>query len=280
MTPDILLVGHIVKDIVSDSWRPGGSIMFAAHQSKLLELEVGAVTGCSPDIDPYSVVPDVNWLTVPDSESVSFQNTYVAGRREQRVFGHASVLRLADIPESWRQAGLILLAPLFHDVDSALSGELSGPGRVIGCSAQGWLRNEEEGQVRAGVATSQPEWPECDVVFLSEEDVVNPSALENWQTTISTVVLTRSDRGCTIWTNGGRHDLPASPAQALDPTGAGDVFAVAFLIEYKATRDPLRAARFAGAAAALSVERSGLEGIGGYSEIETRLATEPTPIHE
>ncbi len=275
MTPDILLVGHIVKDIVHDGWRPGGSILFAAQQSKQLGLEVGAVTACSSDVIPASLVPDLTWSVRQEPEGVSFENIYTDGHREQRIFGTTSVLRLADIPKAWRDTPLILLAPLFHDVDPALVKQLAAPEKIIGCSAQGWLRRRQNGRISPTHVPTFPEWAGCDVVFVSEEDLIDPQSVESWQSQFPVVVLTRSERGSTIWAEGIHHELPALPSDAVDLTGAGDVFATAFLVEYKKTHDPLAAGRFAAAAAALSIEASALDGIGGYSEIEARLAAEP-----
>jgi sugar/nucleoside kinase (ribokinase family) len=48
--------------------------------------------------------------------------------------------------------------------------------------------------------------------------------------------------------------IAAFPRPALDPTGAGDVFAAAFLLEWSRTGDPHTAARFANAAASFIVE--------------------------
>ena len=275
MTPDILLVGHIVKAIVSDGWRPGGSILFAAQQSKRLGLAVGAVTACSPDVSPLSLVPDLPWSGRQDSEGVSFENTYTDGHREQRILGNTSSLQLADIPSAWRGAALILLAPLFHDVEPSLVKQLAGPEKTVACLAQGWLRIRQDGRIRPAHAPEDPDWSGYDVVFVSEEDLVNPEAVVSWQTQFPVIVLTRSEQGCTIWAQGNRLDLPALPADAVDPTGAGDVFATAFLVEYQKTNDPLAAGQFAAAAAALSVEGSGLDGIANHSEIEARLAARP-----
>ena len=47
---------------------------------------------------------------------------------------------------------------------------------------------------------------------------------------------------------------------ALDPTGAGDVYAAAFFVRLRETRDPYEAGRFATQLAAVSVTRPGLAG--------------------
>ncbi|MBI2468198.1 MAG: hypothetical protein HYV62_10340, partial [Candidatus Rokubacteria bacterium] len=52
-----------------------------------------------------------------------------------------------------------------------------------------------------------------------------------------------------------------APAVEVEPTGAGDVFAAAFLIRYNATGDPWDAAAFAAVAGALTVEGEGIAGV-------------------
>jgi ATP-dependent Clp protease ATP-binding subunit ClpA len=59
-----------------------------------------------------------------------------------------------------------------------------------------------------------------------------------------------------------------------DPTGAGDVFAAAFLIQLGETGDALEAARFAACVAAGSVEGRGASQIPTREETERRLAAE------
>jgi sugar/nucleoside kinase (ribokinase family) len=58
----------------------------------------------------------------------------------------------------------------------------------------------------------------------------------------------------------------------VDPTGAGDVFAAAFLIRLHETGNNFEAARFASAAAALSLGGSGISAIAGRAQIEAFLS--------
>jgi sugar/nucleoside kinase (ribokinase family) len=60
----------------------------------------------------------------------------------------------------------------------------------------------------------------------------------------------------------------------MDSTGAGDVFAAAYLVRLSETRDPLTAARFANAMASLSVEGVGVEGVPQRRAVEERMAEE------
>ena len=58
----------------------------------------------------------------------------------------------------------------------------------------------------------------------------------------------------------------------VDPTGAGDVFAAAYLIRYHETGDPYEAAQFANLVASFSVEAPGTEGIPTRDEVLTYLS--------
>jgi sugar/nucleoside kinase (ribokinase family) len=69
--------------------------------------------------------------------------------------------------------------------------------------------------------------------------------------------------------------MPAYVRDEVDPTGAGDVFAAAFLIRYHETGDVREAMRFGSAAASLAVGAPGVEGIGGREEIAAVMRAHP-----
>jgi sugar/nucleoside kinase (ribokinase family) len=64
--------------------------------------------------------------------------------------------------------------------------------------------------------------------------------------------------------------FPGYPATEVDPTGAGDVFAAAFLLWLRRTGDPRAAGDFANRVAALAVEREGLDGVPARDELLAR----------
>ena len=82
--------------------------------------------------------------------------------------------------------------------------------------------------------------------------------------------LTFADKGAVLFVNGERHAIPASRAREVEPTGAGDVFAAAFLVRYNTTGDPLEAATYAAVAGALTVEGSGIAGVPTAEELAGR----------
>ena len=75
----------------------------------------------------------------------------------------------------------------------------------------------------------------------------------------------------TLLTRAGAWDVPALPRPEVDPTGAGDVSAAAFLVRYHECDDPLEAAAFAACAASCVVEGPGLSSLGDRAEVERRL---------
>ncbi len=275
MTPDVLIVGHIAKDITNDGWRAGGSVLYAGEQCRRLGLNVAAVTICSAEIDPETLLPGVSWHTIRDTTSTTFENRYVEGRRSQRVLAQARQIGLDDIPEAWQTAPIVMLMPIMQDVDEAIISAFACSATLLSVSVQGWLRELDITRVRP-VATlpTGKAWQGADVVFLSEEDVARSEAVSAWAPFVPNVVLTRAHHGCTVWHDGIRTDLPAFDAREIDPTGAGDVFAAAFTVRLHESGDSLDAARFASAAAVLAVEGVGLTAVGDRAAIEARLVRE------
>jgi sugar/nucleoside kinase (ribokinase family) len=275
MTPDVLLVGHITRDVTDDGWRAGGSVLYAAAQCQRLGLNTAVVTVCDHEIQPETLVPGVNWQVIGDNTSTTFENREVDGRRQQRVLDQARQISIEDVPDEWQAAPIVLLMPVFHDVDHAFVGAFTCSSTILAVTVQGWLRKIDIPNVEQPNATpSARAWQGVDVVFVSKEDVPDPEAVVAWAEQIPTVVLTRGKEGTTIWSDGHRADLPIIPADEVDPTGAGDIFATAFTLRFFETQDALEAARFASAAASLAVGGKGIEAVGTRDAIEARLRRE------
>jgi ribokinase len=74
------------------------------------------------------------------------------------------------------------------------------------------------------------------------------------------VIFKLGERGCYVALSGGTRQLmPAYSVRAIDTTAAGDAFNGAFAVALVKGRDPLSAAAWALAAAAISVTRSGAQ---------------------
>ena len=272
MTPKLLIAGHIVKDVTLDGWRPGGGVLYAAAQASRLGLDVAAVTACATDIDPEALLPGVRWRVAASEATTTFENLYDGGRRTQRLLARGRPIDFAGLPGEWLEAPIVLLTPLFHEVEPAAVRRLASGRALLGLAAQGWLRQLDGDRVRPAPFDASPPWLAGDVVFVSDEDVEDADSVKAWRDRVPVVALTRGRGGCSVWDGSGRHDLSAAVVREADPTGAGDVFAAAFLVRYHETGEVLDAARFAAAAGALSVRGEGFESVAGRDEIEALLA--------
>jgi sugar/nucleoside kinase (ribokinase family) len=272
MTPNLLIAGHIVKDVTADGWRPGGGVLYAASQARRLGVGVAIATACAPDLDPAALLPEVDWHVSPSEVTTTFENVYENGIRRQRLLARGQSIRLDSVPHDWLKAPMLLLTPLFHEIEPSAVAQLASQGRTLGIEPQGWLRALDGDCVRPTSFDPSPPWLAGDVIFVSDEDIAEAEAVAAWQERVPIVVLTRGRGGCTVWDVAGRHEVSAPVVPEMDPTGAGDVFAAAFLVRYHETRDALTAASFASAAGALSVRASGFEAVASRKEIEGLLS--------
>lgn len=170
----------------------------------------------------------------------------------------------------------LMLAPAFQELERA--PQVSNA--VVCVSLQGPLRTRDAACVVGRHADPlavadrfiHPGW----YAFFSEEDTDSPDELGRYISERGgTAFLTRGYRGATLFEREQEpRELPAIPANLVDPTGAGDCFATAFMVRMAETRDLALASTFALAAGALTVERPGVQGIPTRAEVEARLARE------
>jgi sugar/nucleoside kinase (ribokinase family) len=114
--------------------------------------------------------------------------------------------------------------------------------------------------------------PHAAAVFFSAEDVRAQSP--SWLSYRGPVMIeTRGPHGCQLIHCGKRRLVPGFPAEEVDPTGAGDVFAAAFMLRLGETRDPLVAARFANCVASFSVTAPGADALPTLEQVRDRLGT-------
>ncbi len=85
------------------------------------------------------------------------------------------------------------------------------------------------------------------------------SSTEQWVKVfnLEIVIETLGSAGCRLHAPGTVASVPASPAQLVDPTGAGDAFLAGFLAAFGQGNDPVRAAAYAARLGALAVSRWG-----------------------
>jgi sugar/nucleoside kinase (ribokinase family) len=171
-------------------------------------------------------------------------------------------------------AEIVYLCPVADEVDPSIVHMF--PDSLIGVSPQGWMRQwDSSGRVSPRKWEDAPTvLPHADVLVMSEEDVSPfPEVMHEYMDLAKIVVLTRGEKGSTLLHDGQSMDFPAFPTYTVDPTGAGDVFAAAFLIRFRQTHDLYEASVFANCAASFVVEKGGTEGIPDLDRVCSRMTS-------
>lgn len=257
--PHLLLCGHVTLDRVGGALLPGGSAFYAGRAARALGARVSVLTAAAADF-PREALADLDAEVVPAAETTVFENVHLPdGSRHQRLLAAAPPLDPAALPERFRGADALLLAPVFREVSPAGFQAAAGARRV-GLCAQGLLR--ELGPDRAVV---QPPWQVppgalagVDVVFLGEDDVRGQGDLvARLAAEVPVVLFTHGPRGAEVIAGGRSRTVGVYPTAEVDPTGAGDVFAAGFMVALAGGAAPVEAARLGAAAASVIVEGMG-----------------------
>ena len=290
MPLEFLAIGHVCRDVEPDGgWRLGGAVYYAAATACRLGIEqVGILTSGPDDLIEAlrAALPDVAAVAVPSQRATCYENIYTPTGRRQYLRARAADLAESHLPAEWRSPRIALLAPLNQELSPSLAAAFAGA--LVGCAAQGWLRAWDEEGLVSPAAFSGAIPSDARVLTLSQEDLglgadvplsLIQERLAQWTRTIPLVVMTRGPEGA-LALRGDDEPIafPGYPARVVDPTGAGDVFATAFLVELAATGDVRRAADFANRVAALSTERTGIAGIPTRAEVAARFgSSSPRP---
>lgn len=280
--PDFLVIGHIAQDLQPDgSFLLGGTVTYTALLALRLGLSVGVVTSGTPRevADFAAAVPGAMVACTPAQTPTIFENHYSGDRRQQYLRARAASLFADDVPKAWRAASIALLGPVAAEVDASVAACLTSP--LCAATPQGWLRGWDiDGRVYPVPWTSaNTVLPHLGALICSVEDVAmaagdTPSeeVITAWAARVPAVVVTDGPRGATIRQQGQPpQHIPAFAVEALDPTGAGDVFTAAFLIARWRGCEPLAAVRYAHAAASYVVAAPGISGIPTELQIAARL---------
>ena len=290
LPPAFRAIGHVCRDLQpGGGWQLGGAAYYAAATARRLGVErVGVLTSGPDDLMEAlrAALPEVAVLAVPSERATCYENIYTPAGRRQYLRARAADLDASHLPAGWRAPRIALLAPLNQELAPSLAAVFAGA--LVGCAAQGWLRAWDEEGLISPTAFTGAIPPAVRALALSYEDLglAAEEAIERvqerlsgWTRTVPLVVMTRGPEGALVLSQDEEpRSVAGYPARAVEPTGAGDVFATAFLIELAATDDAGRAADFANRVAALSTEQSGIAGIPTRAEVAARFgSSSPRP---
>jgi sugar/nucleoside kinase (ribokinase family) len=279
--PDYVAIGHLAVDRTPEGELLGGSVLYGAlaaarFGARAAVLTSANVEGLAPALrdELATIAQEVEIVTQAATDTTTFTNRYVAGRRQQTLHSWAGLLDLTGLPPLWRAAPAIHLAPIAQEIEPRAVARLATG--LLGVTPQGWMRawsTEHLGQVRATpLRLPRDIVSRLDALVLSADELVDARDVAEEVGRAGLVVITRGARGADVIDRGRGFETRAYPAREVDPTGAGDVFAGVLFAARALGASTAASLRYAAAAAALSVTGRGVLSVPDRDAIEALLA--------
>lgn len=269
------VVGPVSWDVVGDHRRPGGTALYAARLCDALEVTAHVLhTG---EVEEALGLLDAHQSHRLGSSTLTLRHDVANGQREQSLLQPAlHTLTPDDVPEGWPRPLTLILGPLLSEDVDVVAFVDEFPEAQVGIIAQGLQRAVlPDGRIahRAQPSSALIDAARPNVsVFLSDEEVrLWPvGAIEHLAVRAGRVVVTHGAKGATVYDRLGSRLISPVEAVEVDATGAGDVFAAAFILTIRAGEE--FAGRFAAASAAAAVEVQGPGALPSLREILRRAA--------
>jgi sugar/nucleoside kinase (ribokinase family) len=273
----VVCVGHVTNDRLADAVHPGGGALYAGLAATALGAAVTLVTRAGPDFVGTHLFGHFHHvLALPAPRTTAFDERYRGERRVVQLLWGASPVD-APLPE----ADVLLLCPVAHEVpDAALAAR---PRRLLAAGLQGWLRSfSAVGQAMPHALSDARLFAGCDVVTCSAEDLegLGPETLQALRDTVPVVAVTDGAAGARVYSGTQGWQVAAPAVDAVDPTGAGDVFLATLALQLARGVPLLEAAQWACCAGALAVTSAGPKGIERLAALAdyARDAAPPRPL--
>ena len=286
-TPEFLAIGHVTRDVHPDgSYSLGGTVTFAAVTAHRLGLAAAIVTCADEELlkELPARLPTIGIAARLSPATTTFINQYhAAGFRTQYLRARAESQQREDVPAVWLNTPVVLLGPLAQELDPEFVTLFPRrPGAIIAATPQGWLRHwDAAGRIwPTPWSAAEKVLPQLDVVILSHDDLLPiangnrseaDAILSRWSLQVRLLVATDGRHGATLFQHGKTEHFKAYPVHEVDPTGAGDVFAAAFLCNLYRHGNTREAVNFANCVASFSVEQVGVQGIPTMEMVMKRL---------
>jgi sugar/nucleoside kinase (ribokinase family) len=270
---DYLLIGHMTADLTASGREIGGTVSYAAGTAAAFQRRVGVLTSAAPEDPLLGILRQFADVVVHSAgHTTTFENIYQPQGRVQFIRATAEPLRPDLIPAAWVNAPLVHFAPIADELNTAVVERFPNSTRLL--TLQGWLRrSDDDGRVRFRRWFDEDVLHAVDFVIFSEEDIAEAPELEHQIARVARcLIVTRAERGGTIYVDGRASSYRAIPAEVTHPTGAGDIFAASLLCALSAMNFKLdQAVCVAADLASRSVTRSGLASVPTWDEVQHAL---------
>ncbi len=257
---DYLAIGHVCYDIVPNGLTVGGTVAFASSTAQILGCETAVISSSAAADTWQGILPNIHLQQVVAPATTTFENIYTPAGRVQTLHAVAGKLQAQHVPTAWQRAPIVHLGPIANEIDVDIMQLFSNS--MVGLTPQGWMRRwDADGRI---FATHWPAaadvLPLAAAVIISEEDLLDDQMLADYRHWSRLLVMTRGSHGCMVYFGDEERHFQAPTVPAIELTGAGDIFATAFLVRlYQTAGNPWEAARFANEIAAQSIQAVGLQ---------------------
>lgn len=278
---DYVTVGHVTVDVLerdggSAERRPGGGAFYSALQAARLGLRTlivtqGVAAEIEPLLEPYR--DELALRIVPASATTTMLTRGFGEARRQHLLAWAGAMQ----PPAPLEAEILHLAPVARETPAAAPGSAA----FLALTPQGLVRRWDDlgGELLTAPLMAERVPERFDAVALSCREAQGCAPLiAGARARGAVVAVTAGPEPTTVRSAGIDARVPAFPvSNVADDLGAGDVFAAALFAALHGGADPLRAATFANAAAALRIAGDGPQAIGARPAIEALTAAPPGP---
>lgn len=262
----VAIVGNLGLDVVAGApERPGGAVWYCSHALRMLapELDVTLVCRCAA-ADADAVLPrleeEVGFPIVwqPAETTIRFSFHYEGDQRIMSIDALADPWTTADV-EGWAGdaiagADWVVVGALNRgDFPLETMAALSARGHRLIVDAQGLVRRAAVGPLVSDGRVDRAIFHHLTALKLNDEEAlqlcggIDPDSLSSLG--IPEVILTLGSQGAVILSDGKATRVPAVPVDGpVDPTGAGDMFLMAYGVARLRGEEPhaagLAASRF------------------------------------
>ncbi|TXT54828.1 MAG: hypothetical protein BAJATHORv1_50079 [Candidatus Thorarchaeota archaeon] len=292
---EIVVVGHLSRDLIitPDLTREslGGAPAYAMIAPAIGALGAGIVSRIGSDFEQsylnalYRSGLDLTGLRTSQDKSTRFINIYNAeGERTQRIESIAPPIHGYDYLPKHLLASIFHFSPLTPDeIHISCIETAKSSGALVSLDVQGYLRNisgenvtlsrwEYPDEVLKFVDIVKAEESEVKFIFEAKTEVSAVSRILSLGPRV--VIITRSQKGSTIYTRNNHVDIPLVLADKfIDSTGCGDVYSIGFLLSYMRTGDVSKAGLFGATCASFNLESIGPYNPPSIEQVEERMRT-------
>jgi sugar/nucleoside kinase (ribokinase family) len=251
------VIGNLSRDVVGRAPpRIGGGPYYAARALRLLGRRATLAVRCSRD-DRAAFLPKLAALGIPVtwracSATTTFSFHYEGELRLMRVEAVGDPWSAEDV-RGWVRDAIgrsdwVHAAPLLRsDFPADALAELAR-GRRVSFDGQGLVRRPEVGPLQLDAEYDPDVLRSVSILKLAEEEArvlvgeIDEASLASLE--VPEVVVTLGARGSLVLAEGRLERVVARPAKdRVDPTGAGDAFAAAYLAGRAGGQSPLASSR-------------------------------------